>query len=113
MTQLQIYTTDDWKSEVLREKDFVLVDFQAPWCTPALLQYDSLMKLANEMKGEVKMFYLDVSQLMSIAMTYRLIDFPTLSLFNKGEILKSSIGMGRIGEMRQIVASYLDLSGRS
>jgi thioredoxin 1 len=107
MTQLQIYTTDDWKSEIVREKDLVLVDFQAPWCTSALLQYDALMKLANEVKGDVKMFYLDVSQLMSIAMTYRLIDFPTLSLFKKGEILKSCIGINRIGEMRLILDEAL------
>jgi thioredoxin 1 len=107
MTQLQIYTTDDWKSEVLREKDLVLVDFQAPWCTSALLQYDALMKLANEVKGDVKMFYLDVSQLMSVAMTYRLIDFPTLSLLRKGEIVKSCMGIGRIKEMRLVLDEVL------
>jgi len=107
MTQLQIYTTDDWKNEVLREKGLVLVDFQAPWCTSALLQYDGLMKLANEMKGKAKMFYLDISQLMSIALTYRLIDFPTLSLLKKGEILKSCIGINRIGEMRVALEEVL------
>jgi hypothetical protein len=44
---------------------------------------------------------------MSIAMTYRLIDFPTLSLFKKGEILKSCIGINRIGEMRLILDEAL------
>jgi hypothetical protein len=44
---------------------------------------------------------------MSIAMTYRLIDFPTLSLFEKGELLKSCIGIGRIKEMRLILDEVL------
>jgi len=107
MTQLQIYNMDDWKTRIVREDKPVLVDFQAPWCTQALLQYDALIKLANEMKGNAEIFYLDVSQLMSVAMTYRLIDLPTLSLFKKGKLIKSCMGIGRIHQMRPILNELL------
>lgn len=107
MTELQIFTMEDWENQVLSEEKPVLVDFQAPWCTPLILQRDSLAKLAEEVKGHTKTFELDVSRQMGIAMIYRLIDFPTLSLFKKGKLLKSCLGSGRISAMKLMVEEYL------
>jgi thioredoxin 1 len=107
MTELQIFTMDNWEKQVLYEENPVLVDFQTPWCLPLILQRDALTKLAEEVKAHAKTFKLDVSRQIGIAMNYRLIDFPTLSLFKKGKLLKSCLGSGRINAMKLVFDEYL------
>jgi thioredoxin 1 len=110
MTELQIFTMDDWETQVLSEAKPVLVDFQAPWCTPLILQQDSLAKLAEEVKIHAKTFKLDVSRQMGIAIFHRLIDFPTLSLFKNGKLLKSCLGAERTQKMKLLLPEFLGLT---
>src|SRR5665213_2750675 len=112
MTELQIFTMDDWENQVLSEERPVLVDFQTPWCLPLILQQDALAKLAEEVKAHSKTFKLDVSRQMAIAINYRLIDFPTLSLFKKGKLLRSCLGSGRISAMKLVFDEYLASNGK-
>jgi thioredoxin 1 len=107
MTKLQIITLSEWKSQILSEEKPLLVDFQAPWCSPLLLQYEALLKLSEEVRGEVEILQLDITRVPSVAMTYRLIDFPTLGLFYKGELLKLTTGIGRMMEMKKILKPCL------
>ena len=108
MKKLRIFTMEDWKSEVLLEEKPVVVDFQAPWCKSLILQNQDLVKLDEEVKGDAKVFQIDVTQFPLVAMTYRLMDFPVLGLFYKGELLKTCRGIGRVREMKQMLMLCLD-----
>ena len=113
MTELEVLTMNDWEARILSEEKLVVVDFQAPWCAASLLQYDSLTKLAEEVMGRVKMFQLDASKFLPVAMSYRLIDFPALLLFKNGRLVKACMGSGRVNEMKRILDAYLISNGGS
>jgi thioredoxin 1 len=106
MTEFKIITIKDWETQVLSGEKPVLVDFQTPWCSAVELQQNSFLKLAQEAGDRVKLFQLDASQFLPIAMTYRLIDFPALALFKNGKIIKAFRGPDRAIEMKRVLDVY-------
>jgi thioredoxin-like negative regulator of GroEL len=112
MPKLRILTVDDWTRVLTNEKP-VLVDFQAPWCSPELLQHEAFVKLAVEMGDQVEMFQLDASRFLPVAMTYRLFDFPALLLFKDGKLVKAFMGAERVGSMKKVLDDCLESNSRT
>jgi len=106
MTSLKTITVKDWETQVLSGEKPVLVDFQTPWCSAVELQQKAFLQMAQEAGDRVKLFQLDASQFLPIAMAYRLIDFPALVLFRNGKIIKAFMGSDRVKEMKKVLETY-------
>ncbi len=71
----------------------ILLDFWATWCGPCKMLAPTIAKIAEEKTGVLKVCKLDVDEEPEIAARYRISSIPTLMLFEKGQLKKTSIGV--------------------
>jgi len=83
-TALPYVTQDDFARQVLQSDLPVLVDFTAVWCGPCKMLAPIVETLAEEWRGKVRVFKLDVDHNPDIAMQYQVMGVPTLMLFREG-----------------------------
>jgi len=85
--------TSDFKAEVLQSKLPVLVDFFAVWCGPCSMFAPELEKLADELKGKVKVVKVNVDEEPKLAETFGVQSIPTLFLLKDGKPLDQMVGV--------------------
>ncbi len=88
-----ILNAKNFEEEVLNSDIPVLVDFWATWCGPCKMLAPTIAKIAEEKTGVLKVCKLDVDEEPEIAARYRISSIPTLMLFEKGQLKKTSIGV--------------------
>ncbi len=71
----------------------VLVDFNAPWCTPCRAQHPIITKLSKEFKGRATILEIDVDKNQQIAMQLRIASIPTLIIFKDGKEVTRFVGL--------------------
>ena len=86
-------TQENFSKEVLESSKAVLVDFWAPWCMPCKIIAPSLEKIADEMKGELKVSKSNVDEAPDLATELSVLNIPTLILFKGGKELARMIGV--------------------
>ncbi|HPM43179.1 MAG TPA: thioredoxin [Candidatus Omnitrophota bacterium] len=86
-------TQDNFEKEVLQSKEPVLVDFWAPWCMPCKIIAPSVEKLAEELKGKVKVAKSNVDDSPEIATNLSVLNIPTLVIFKSGQEVARIIGV--------------------
>ena len=96
-------TEATFTQEVLQASTPVLVDFWAPWCGPCRMQGPILEKFA-EANGNVKVVKVNVDENMTLAASYGIMSIPSLLLFNKGEMVKSKVGLQSMNDLQDLVA---------
>ncbi|RDI95612.1 thioredoxin [Meiothermus sp. QL-1] len=77
---------------VLKENQFVLVDFWAEWCGPCRMVAPVMEELAKEYAGRVTVAKLDVDENPQTAMKYRVMSIPTIILFKNGQPVEVMVG---------------------
>ena len=87
------FTSANFESEVLKADKPVLVDFYADWCGPCKMMAPMVEQLAEELAGTAVVGKLNVDESSDIAMTYRVMNIPTLILFKNGEVAGKLIGL--------------------
>ncbi|RIH86641.1 Thioredoxin [Meiothermus luteus] len=87
-----IEVTDANFDAVLKENQFVLVDFWAEWCGPCRMVAPVMEELAKEYEGKVTVAKLDVDQNPQVAMRYRVMSIPTIILFKDGQPVEVMVG---------------------
>ena len=92
-------TEATFTQEVLQASTPVLVDFWAPWCGPCRMQGPILEKFA-EANGNVKVVKVNVDENMTLAASYGIMSIPSLLLFNKGEMVKSKVGLQSMNDLQ-------------
>ena len=75
--------------EVIKEGR-VLVDFYADWCGPCRMLAPVLEEISNE--NIIKIVKVNVDNHEDIARRYGVMSIPTLLVFEKGKVVKQSIG---------------------
>ncbi|MDY6329238.1 MAG: thioredoxin [Lachnospiraceae bacterium] len=95
-------TSENFESEVLKADGKVLVDFWATWCGPCQMLALVIEELAEELT-DVKVCKIDVDEERSLALKYKVMSIPTLVVFDKGEIVRKSVGFSSKEEILELL----------
>lgn len=90
---VQTFTDANFEQEVLKSPLPVLVDFWAEWCQPCKMLMPRIEALADEHAGKIKVGKMDLDTNRASAMTYRVMNIPTVILFKGGQPIKMLVGL--------------------
>lgn len=89
----QVFTMDNFETEVLKAEQTVLVDFYADWCGPCKMMAPVVDKLADMYAGKIKVGKLNIDQAEDLAEKYAVMTIPTLIVFKNGEVVERFTGV--------------------
>ncbi|MBV9920516.1 MAG: thioredoxin [Pseudonocardia sp.] len=90
--QTKTVTDETFAKDVLQAEGPVIVDFWAEWCGPCRLVAPVLDEIARDYAEKVTVAKVNIDENPAIARDYRILSIPTMSVFNKGEMVKTVIG---------------------
>ncbi len=101
-------TDATWDSAVLQSSTPVLVDFWAPWCMPCKAMGPYVDKLADDLKGKLKVVKLNTEDNPEIASRYGITAIPTFVILKNGAVVKQIRGAVRkYDELKGMVEPHL------
>jgi thioredoxin 1 len=86
-------------SKVVKANLPVLIDFWAPWCAPCKMIAPVIEEIASEYKGKLRIGKLNVDENPVTTTNFKVLNIPTLILFNKGEEIERIVGVTSKGEI--------------
>jgi thioredoxin 1 len=89
----QVFTDQNFETDVLKSDVPVLVDFWAPWCGPCQAMGPIISELAKEFSGKAKVGKLNVDENSKIAGDFSIMSIPALKIFKGGKVVKEFVGM--------------------
>ena len=85
-------TKDNFQQVVLDAQGPVLVDFWASWCGPCKMLSPLVDEVAAETAGKAVVGKVNVDEQPELAQKFGVMSIPTLLVFNKGEVVQTSVG---------------------
>ena len=85
----------------------VLVDLWASWGGPCRMIAPIVEEIANQYADKVVVAKVDVDEMGELAQRYRIMNIPTLLLFQKGEVVDKAIGARPKAALEQMLNKVL------
>ncbi len=85
-------TKDNFQQVVLDAQGPILVDFWASWCGPCKMLSPLVDEVAAETAGKAVVGKVNVDEQPELAQKFGVMSIPTLLVFNKGEVVQTSVG---------------------
>jgi len=88
----QIFTDENFDTDVLKSKKPVLVDFFAEWCGPCKMMGPVIEELAKEHEEEWTIGKCNIDDSPEAAAQYGVQSIPTIIIFKNGEEVDRMVG---------------------
>jgi thioredoxin 1 len=83
----------NFETEVLGSKEPFLLDFSAVWCGPCKALAPIVDKVADELKGKVRVGKLDIDDSPGVATKFAIKSVPTILVFKNGKESGRHVGL--------------------
>lgn len=103
----QVFTDQNFDTEVLQSRIPVLVDFWAVWCGPCQMAGPVIDELAEELKDKVKVGKVNVDENPVTASKFGVMSIPTVILFNNSQEVKREVGFSGKEGYRKLLDEVL------
>ena len=90
--KIDVFTDQNWGSDVLGSDKPVLVDFWAEWCAPCRAMVPDLEAIAEKYAGRVRVGKLNVEENDHVPHQYGITAMPTLIVFKGGKVAEQRVG---------------------
>ncbi len=80
---------EEFKNEVLNNKDISLVDFYADWCGPCKM----LSPIMEEISSDYNVYKINVDEEEDLAREYGIMSIPCVIVFKDGKEIARSVGL--------------------
>ena len=87
------FSDSNFEQEVVQSATPVLVDLWAAWCGPCRMIAPMVEELAGTYAGKAKMGKVNVDDYPQLAAQYRIMNIPTLLLFQGGQVVDRIVGV--------------------
>ena len=87
-----VFTSENWKKEVMEADGPVLVDFWAEWCAPCRMVAPAVEQVADAFAGRAKVGKLNVDENPEIAGEFGIRSIPTMLVFKGGQVVEQRVG---------------------
>jgi len=94
------WNATDWKMVSSRP---VVVDFNATWCRPCVKLSPILQQLANDYRGEVDFYSIDVDDNPDVAAAFQVRSIPFLLFCPLGKEPSSIVGLYPQAELKKVI----------
>jgi thioredoxin 1 len=100
-------TAATFEAEVLQASKPVVVDYWAEWCGPCRQVAPVLEEIASEHADKIDVVKLNVDESPDIAQRYGILNIPTLSVFQGGQVVKEIVGARPKSALLAELAEYI------
>ena len=100
-------TDDNFETEVLKSPLPSVIDFWAVWCGPCRALAPIVDELADQYKGKVNVFKLNVDENPETAAKYGIRGIPTLLFFKGGELSTQTVGVSPKADLQKKIETLI------
>lgn len=103
-----ITMTDRNWSQIVRERDAVLIDFSSKYCGPCRAAEPALEQLERQLGDRLTVAKMDVNDNPELAGQLGIMGMPTFVLFRGGEPVNKTVGFRSQDALIRVVRSWLE-----